>query len=339
MSEANESRIPTSEEVRTALRHCWQPVARIDELKDGPRQAVVLGEPLAVFLTEGGEPAVVADRCPHRGASLSMGAVKGNGVQCPYHGWEWAGGDGACVRVPSLSDQRQIPPGARVPAFPAREQWGLVWTALEEPLGEPPSVPWFDERRWQWAHGEPFELPVSAGVMIENFRDVAHFAFIHRETLGAMPEVIERLRPERSGNEVTLVREMFAGDGSESIWESLREIRYHAVAPNLIAAQMSTGDGVRCLLHAARELGSEKSAHYWLVALSEGLDEYSLAEAIESEQRVYAEDRRIVATVRPPQLPLDPDADLNTLADSFTLSYRRAFKHFVEQALGFPAAQ
>ncbi len=73
-----------------------------------------------------------------------MGKVAGDSIQCPYHGWEWSGGDGACTRIPSLPDQAQIPPRARIPAFPVREQWGLVWTVLEQPLGEPPTLPWFD---------------------------------------------------------------------------------------------------------------------------------------------------------------------------------------------------
>src|ERR1700710_1603788 len=153
-----QSRVPTSEEVSLALRHCWQPVARLEDLEQGPQRAVLLGEALAVFLTESGQPAVVADRCAHRGASLSMGKVAGDSIQCPYHGWEWSG-EGACTRVPSLPDQNQIPQRAQIPAFPVREQWGLVWTALEEPLEEPPTLPWFDEERWLWGHGEPFELP------------------------------------------------------------------------------------------------------------------------------------------------------------------------------------
>ena len=61
---------------------------------------------------------------------------------------------------PRLADQDQIPPRARIAAFPVREQWGLVWTALEEPLGEPPSLSWFDAEEWRGATATPFELPV-----------------------------------------------------------------------------------------------------------------------------------------------------------------------------------
>ena len=55
---------PSSEEVSLALRRCWQPVARVEDLRDGPQRAVLLGEALAVFLTESGEPAVVATAAP-----------------------------------------------------------------------------------------------------------------------------------------------------------------------------------------------------------------------------------------------------------------------------------
>lgn len=325
--------VPTSEDVSLAMRRCWQPVARVQDLEHGPQRTVLLGEDLAVFLTESGKPAVVADRCAHRGASLSMGKVRGESVQCPYHGWEWAGRDGACTRVPSLPDQNQIPPRARIPAFPAREHWGLVWTVLEEPVGEPPTLPWFDTEEWTWGHGTPFELPVALGVMIENFRDVAHFAFVHQATFGLLPEVIEPLEPERHGLEVTLRRKMKFGAEAEAAFGPVREMAYHVIAPNLISVRNFTEDGERCLLHAARAISATESAHYWIEGGLENFDEESLEKLIAYDARVYAEDIPIVSAIVPPELPLDPNADVNSLADRFTLAYRRAFTEFVHRAL------
>jgi phenylpropionate dioxygenase-like ring-hydroxylating dioxygenase large terminal subunit len=329
----DETRYPDDSQVQAALRRCWQPVARVADLAAGPTRAVLLGEPLAVFLTEFGEPAVLADRCPHRGASLAMGAVSGASIRCPYHGWEWEGGGGHCTRIPSLADQRQIPPAAIAAAYRARERWGLVWTVLEEPLGELPNVPWFDPRRWTWGHGTPFELPVSLGVMIENFRDVAHFSFVHKTTLGAVPETVEPLEVERRGIELMMCRKMRAGPGAEDIWGSLRELRYHAIAPNFTSALMVTTAGDRGLLHAARAVSQTESVHYWIEGFDEDYDEYTLAEAIEFEERVYAEDLPIVAAIEPRCLSLDPAGDLSTVADRFTLAYRQAFAEFVRRAL------
>jgi nitrite reductase/ring-hydroxylating ferredoxin subunit len=335
MLDERSSRVPTSEDVSLALRRCWQPVARLQDLESGPQRAVLLGEALAVFLTEGGEPAVVADRCAHRGASLSMGKVRGESVQCPYHGWEWGGRDGACTRIPSLADQRQIPSRARIPAYPARVHWGLVWTALEEPLSGLPDLPWFDADEWTWGHGAPFELPVAFGVMIENFRDVAHFAFVHEATLGPFPEVIEPLEPERNGLEVTLRRKMEFGDeNAAAIWP-LREIGYHVIAPNFTSGQLFTDDGERCLLHAARAISATESAHYWIEGGLENFDGERLEQAIACDARVYAEDVRIISAIEPRELPLDPNADANALADRFTLAYRQAFREFVDRALAY----
>lgn len=333
MNEQNGLEAPSSEEVSLALRHCWQPVARVRGLERGPQRSVLLGEALAVFLTEGGRPAVVSDRCAHRGASLSMGKVQGDSIQCPYHGWEWEGTDGACTRIPSLPDQAQIPPRAQIPAYPVREQWGLIWTVLAEPLGEPPALPWFDAERWTWGHGEPFELPVGLGIMIENFRDVSHFAFVHQATLGAMPEVIEPLEPHRDGLEVAMRRKMEWSDDADEVWGSLREMEYRAIAPNFMSARIFTDDGERCLLHAARAISATESAHYWIEGGLENYDEETLADAVAYDWRVYSEDIPIISAIEPPELPLDPNADVNTLADRYTLAYRAAFREFVERAL------
>jgi nitrite reductase/ring-hydroxylating ferredoxin subunit len=322
---------PSAEEVSTALRRCWQPLARIDELRDGPQCRVLLGEALAVFLTESGEPAVVADRCPHRGASLSGGEVRGEALQCPYHGWQWHGGSGSCVRIPSLADQSQIPDRACVAHYPARQQWGLVWSVLEEPLGDLPGAPWLAQGNWELGHGESFELPASLGVMIENYRDVAHFAFVHKDTL-EMPEVIEPLAVSREGIVVEMQRGMRGGADSDPIWDGLREIRYRTVAPNFASGHLRANRGERCLLHAARAISATESAHYWLAGITEDY-EYSLEETIASEEQLYAEDRPVVSTVQPRELSLDPDSDVSTLADRFTLAYRRAFAEFTRTAL------
>lgn len=329
---------PSSEDVMLALHHCWQPVARLEDLEAGPQRAVLLEEPLAVFLTESGEAAVVADRCAHRGAPLSMGKVCGDSIQCPYHGWEWSG-DGSCTRIPSLADQRQIPPLARIPSYPVRVQWGLVWTTLEEPLTDVPDVPWFDEDEWTWGHGTPFELPVAFGLMIENFRDVSHFAFVHQKTLGVQPAEIEPLNPEKNGLEVTLRRNMEWGDGASAAWGSLREMGYHTIAPNFTSARMFTDDGQRCLLHAARAISATESAHYWIEAGLENFDEAQLRKVIDYDAGIYAEDTAVCSKVQPPELPLDLSTEVHTAADKLTLAYRQAYTEFVSQALAMRSSR
>jgi hypothetical protein len=130
---------------------------------------------------------------------------------------------------------------------------------------------------------------------------------------------------------------MRAGTGAEEIWGTVEQITYRTVAPNFTSGHLLTKKGERCVLHAARAISATDSAHYWLAGVTSDY-EYGLAETLASEERLYAEDRAIVSAVQPPSLSLDPNVAPNTLADRFTLSYRRAFAEFVERALGWAAS-
>ena len=69
----------------------WRSVARIDELPgDGGGLTVeVEGVALALF-RQGDGVRAIDDTCPHEGASLGMGVVKGGDVTCPWHGFHFA---------------------------------------------------------------------------------------------------------------------------------------------------------------------------------------------------------------------------------------------------------
>jgi phenylpropionate dioxygenase-like ring-hydroxylating dioxygenase large terminal subunit len=122
-----------------ALRRGWYPVARTLDL-DRPRQAMLLGRRLVVFRTLDGYPRVLPDRCLHRGGALHRGAVIGDSIECPHHGWRWRGADGQCVYIPSHGPPTPIPQASVIEAFPAVERYGLVWTCVGDPLTGPPHL-------------------------------------------------------------------------------------------------------------------------------------------------------------------------------------------------------
>src|SRR4051794_6902815 len=71
------------------FRNYWYPVIRSADLTTRPVKRRLLGEDI-VFWRDGGKANAIADRCPHRGASLAKGHCRfpGSGtVSCPYHGW------------------------------------------------------------------------------------------------------------------------------------------------------------------------------------------------------------------------------------------------------------
>jgi phenylpropionate dioxygenase-like ring-hydroxylating dioxygenase large terminal subunit len=160
----------------------WYAAVGSEELGTDRSQTIVaVQRELVVFRDRAGAARVVAAHCPHMGAHLGGGAVRGGRLTCPYHGWEFDG-DGRCVRIP-YSDTR-IPARACVRSFPTREQDGLVlfWyhAGGAEPQWEVPVVGEVDDPTWSPAHVHHGELVASLQDMAENNVDYTHFFFVHR---------------------------------------------------------------------------------------------------------------------------------------------------------------
>jgi phenylpropionate dioxygenase-like ring-hydroxylating dioxygenase large terminal subunit len=321
--------------ILSALRRAWFAVARVDEL-DQPREAMLLGESLVVFRLAGGAPAVLANRCPHRGAALAGGEVHGSSVICPYHGWEWRGNDGACTRIPSLNEGERIPGNTHVKAYPAQVRWGLVWTCLDEPAMDIPDPEELHGTDWDYDYGETMEIPAGIGALTENFRDVSHFPFVHRASMGDVPEIVEPLRVRREGIEVWLDRGYTTINPGQAVWQTDSEImfRYHIVAPCFICLVMDYGPlGSRFLLNAPHPTTDlESTCINWIVGVSKGFRGPSLAECVASETAVYREDLPVLSSLRPREIEWHRPAQFSVPADRYTLAYRRSFVEFVRRA-------
>lgn len=127
----------------------------------------------------------MADRCPHRGAALSLGRINkaGDSIACPFHGLEF-GANGQCTKVPVERDYA-IPPDFGVPTYPTREADGYLWVWRgPQPAGELPD-PAIHPDTLAMRHGE------STGTWnahytrcIENVCDFSHLPFVHKTTIG-----------------------------------------------------------------------------------------------------------------------------------------------------------
>jgi len=148
---------------------------------DKPLKVRMLGQNFALFRDSQGIARCVSDICIHRCASLSGGKVKGDCVECPYHGWQF-NGDGACTRIPSLGVDGKIPARARIDAYPTQEKYGLVFAFLGDlPDAERPplmEVPEWGREGWrcinlEYAWAANWERSVEAGL------DPGHAEFVH----------------------------------------------------------------------------------------------------------------------------------------------------------------
>ena len=117
----------------------WSAVALSRDVPAGVTRGVLLsGRELVVWRGEGGTVQVWEDRCPHRGMRLSFGFVRGDTLNCLYHGWQY-GAHGSCQRIPAHPDL-QVPPTIRARVFGAHEAGGLIWASVDAEPGDVPVV-------------------------------------------------------------------------------------------------------------------------------------------------------------------------------------------------------
>ncbi len=78
------------------------PVAKVGDIAEGYGEVFTVdGRAVAVFHVAG-EYFALDDRCPHMGASLSLGDVRNGTVICDRHLWAFRLSDGVCPETPKL---------------------------------------------------------------------------------------------------------------------------------------------------------------------------------------------------------------------------------------------
>jgi phenylpropionate dioxygenase-like ring-hydroxylating dioxygenase large terminal subunit len=162
------------------MRQYWIPAVRSDELpqRDGdPVRVRLLGEDLIAFRDSSHTPALIANNCPHRGASLFFGRNEEGGLRCVYHGWKFDA-TGTCVDMPNEPAESDFKSKVRATAYPCHERNGIIWAYLG-PRSTPPPLPDLEanmlsghtvstiQRECNWMQGLEGEL------------DTVHFAFLH----------------------------------------------------------------------------------------------------------------------------------------------------------------
>ncbi len=161
----------------------WYPMALSSEVTaEKPLRIKRLCLQFVVFRDQRGRAHVLADTCVHRGGSLGLGPMRGDAVACPYHGWQF-GGDGRCVKIPSLAAEPKLPARAKVDSYPVQEKYGIVFAFLGD-LPEEERPPLYDIEEFgtpEWK-AQTFVLDLNAYYerSIENGLDPIHNEFVHQ---------------------------------------------------------------------------------------------------------------------------------------------------------------
>ncbi|MHB1087816.1 MAG: Rieske 2Fe-2S domain-containing protein [Acidimicrobiales bacterium] len=323
-----------------SLRRAWHPLCRSSDVTGDPRSFRLLNEDYVVYRLDDGAVSVFRDRCPHRRAPLSLGACEGATLRCAYHGWVFDA-QGACVEIPALGEGATLPSRAHLegPAGVA-ESHGMVFISPESPRTPLPSIEFAEDPSF-----ERGDLPVmltraSAGLLADNFLDMAHFPFVHAGTFGAgEAREVPNYTVSRDGYTFSATYEHeFANREDPGVSQGIRPLlqrrrltyRYTAPFHLELAIEFLDAGGTNVIGFFLAPVDDETVRIYsslWRDDL-EG-SEARMREAIDFEIAVVEEDLRLQSRFEVLTLPLDITDEVHTRADRTTVELRRILSDFV----------
>ncbi len=173
------------------IRDKWYLICTKQELGVEPQARRILGEDLVLWRDGEGNPRLMHDYCPHRGAKLSIGDVVNGELQCWYHFWRF-NSDGNCVSIPSQGGKCSLQSRTKVAqTYPTVEKAGFIWSFIGDQ--EPPEL----ELPFELADPSysmfPESVEWSANWLLayENLADIMHAPFLHNRSLTLSGGIVE----------------------------------------------------------------------------------------------------------------------------------------------------
>jgi phenylpropionate dioxygenase-like ring-hydroxylating dioxygenase large terminal subunit len=303
----------------------WHPIAKSSDVPEATiLPARLLGEDLVIWRMNG-EVRVWQDLCVHRGTRLSLGHLRGDLLECAYHGWTY-NGSGECVKMPAHPEQRP-PAKAKVRTYQTKERYGLIWATLGQPSRDiPPFEEWNDPTFRKVVTG-PFRYRASGTRAVENFLDVAHLPFVHEGILG------ERAHAEIQDYEVEQTDEGIVARNVR-IWQPdpdgtgvSKDVNYtyRVLRPLTMYLSKDTTAGRFSIYATVCPLSEFDSVAWFWVAMNYG-HEIPEEDLVRTQSLITQQDIPVVESQRPERLPLDLQAELHLRSDRIAVAYRKWMK-------------
>src|SRR5947209_11780600 len=166
------------------LRRYWMPALLSSEAANAdsdPVRVRLLGEDLIAFRDSNGQVGLVANNCPHRGASLFFGRNEESGLRCVYHGWKFDA-SGQCIDMPNEPAESDFKTKVTAVAYPTVDKAGIVWAYMGPAEKRPP------DPNLEWMRTPAGYCYVSKSYQecnylqaMEGGLDTSHSSFLHRD--------------------------------------------------------------------------------------------------------------------------------------------------------------
>ena len=301
------------------VRNAWYVVTWSRNVGRSLMPVTLLGEPVVLYRTEDGRVVALEDECPHRRLPLSKGRLKGDDVECGYHGMTF-GCDGRCVRIPG---QDNLPETARVHSYPVVERNGIVWLWPGEPsLADEArlfDLPQFSEPGWASHYGDALRIGANYMAVAENLCDPAHVSFVHPTTLGNADSTDIPVETERQGDVVVTNRWIRDSEpvgffkafgnfsGNVDRWHY-----YYYHAPQVAVIDFGSADaglrlpperrheGVRLFaLHFLTPISESETVDHWMHLRNIALEDDAIGDKMNDAFRIaFDEDKEVLEAIQ-----------------------------------------
>jgi phenylpropionate dioxygenase-like ring-hydroxylating dioxygenase large terminal subunit len=231
--------------------------------------------------------------------------------------------------------------------FGVRERWGLVWLAPEAPLVELFDDPDAEDAAYVGAWLPPATTNAPAGVVADNFLDVAHFPFVHAGTFGAGEEKIVgayEVTDEPDGCR-SVQEQWFDNPEDPGVAAGIRPVRQRRRATYVFRApfqlllrleELDTGAVKTILFFAQPETLTSTRIYTKMLLYGIGGVERPGPEVVrrevEFEESVLNEDLALQRAMTLTGLPLRPRDELHVRADRLGVALRRELNRFRARA-------
>lgn len=169
------------------VRNCWYMAGWDNQVESNSFfKVTIIGIPLILFRSEDGSVVALEDRCSHRNAPLSKGAIEnGCRVRCMYHGFLFDS-KGNCLEMPGECDDRRLKL-AKIKNYPVVDRNGWLWVWMGELTADVsliPNVVGLKNPDFILRNGY-MDFEANYELLNDNLTDFSHLAYVHTKSFGA----------------------------------------------------------------------------------------------------------------------------------------------------------
>lgn len=189
------------------LRNCWYVAAWSKDIGRELIAETYLGENIVLYRQQDGTPVALEDACPHRKLPLSKGNLKGDLVECGYHGLTFDC-SGSCIDSPT--QRGMTPRRAVVRSYPVVDRYRLLWIWMGDPeLADPDlifPIENFENTTWGLTDGGVMDIDCHYLWVCDNLLDPSHVAWVHVSSFAGAGTDEEPLKVEKTDRGVIVSR-------------------------------------------------------------------------------------------------------------------------------------